>query len=448
MSVRAARALTIAGSDSGGGAGIQADLKTFAALGVHGMSAITAITAQNTYSVTAVQPIEPRIVVEQIRAVISDIGVDAVKTGMLYSSETIEAVAEELREAHAPIVVDPVMIAKSGARLLREDAEEALIKELLPIATVVTPNILEAPSLAKMSIRSLRDAEEAAKRIAALGPKAVVVKGGHLPLDESVDTLYYNGNVKTYSAKRVAGGTHGTGCVFASAIAALLARGFDTLEAVGEAKRFVTEAILYSKKMGKGVSPVSPLGKTILDAERHRVIECINEAVSLLEASPAFASLIPECQTNIAMALPHPRTREDIAAIPGRIVNAMGRVKASSYPKIGASKHLASTLLVVSEYTPAIRAALNIKFDEQILKAVRRLGYSCSEYDRSKEPPEVKAAEGETTRWGAREAIKRFGGVPDIIYHRGDIGKEAMIVILGRDAVDAATKALKIAMAN
>ncbi|MEM4725420.1 MAG: bifunctional hydroxymethylpyrimidine kinase/phosphomethylpyrimidine kinase [Nitrososphaerales archaeon] len=439
-----ARALTIAGSDSGGGAGIQADLKTFAALGVYGMCVITAVTAQNTTGVSAVQPIDDEVVREQIRVVVSDIGVDAVKTGMLYSRGIIEVVADELENIKAPLVVDPVMVAKSGARLLKEDAEEALIKKILPLATVVTPNLDEAARLAGLSIKSLEDAEEAAKKIATLGPKAVVVKGGHLDLEESVDTLYYNGVVRKYASKRVSGGTHGTGCTFASAIAALLAKGYDIFSAVEEAKRFVADAILHSPKVGRGVAPVSPLGKTVLYAEKMKVLESVGEAVNLLENNSAFADLIPECQTNIAMALPQPKKLEDIAAIPGRIVNAMGKVKASGCPKFGASRHLASTLLAISEYTPLVRAALNIRFDERILDAARKLGYLCSEYDRSKEPPEVKAAEGETTKWGAREAVKSIGAVPDIIFHRGDVGKEAMIVILGRDAVEAVHKALKI----
>jgi hydroxymethylpyrimidine kinase/phosphomethylpyrimidine kinase len=445
---RVPRALTIAGSDSGGGAGIQADLKTFAALGVYGMSAVTAVTAQNTISVTAVQPIDPEIIREQIRAVVSDIGVDAVKTGMLYTRDIIEAVAEELSQLKVPIVVDPVMVAKSGAKLLREDAEEALIKRILPLATVVTPNLPEAENLAKMSIRCLKDAEEAAKKIAALGPRGVVVKGGHLEQDECVDTLYYDGEVRRYTGRRISGGTHGTGCTFASAIAALLAKSYDIYQAVEGAKRFVEDAIRYGPSVGSGVAPVSPLGKTVLDAEKMRVLEKISEAVCLLEANPAFAQYIPECQTNIAMALPEPKAPQDVAAIPGRVVNAMGRVKASGCPRFGASRHLASTLLAASEYTPSVRAALNIRFDEGLLEAARRLGYLCSDYDRSKEPLEVKTVEGETTKWGTREAIRKVGRVPDIIFHRGDWGKEAMIVILGRDAVDVVEKALKIIEAH
>jgi len=445
---RKARVLTIAGSDSCGGAGVQADLKTFAALGVYGMSAITAVTAQNTFAVTAVQPIDAQIVREQIKAVVCDIGVDAVKTGMLYTRDIIESVAEELKKMDVPVVVDPVMVAKSGAKLLKDDAEEALIKRILPLATVITPNLPEAENLARMSIKCLEDAGEAAKKIAAQGPKAVVVKGGHLKQDESIDTLYYNGTIRRYAGRRVSGGTHGTGCTFASAIAAFLAKRYNIYEAVEGAKRFVEEAIKYSQRIGLGVAPVSPLGKTVLDAEKMKVLEKISEAVDLLEASHTFAQHIPECQSNLAMALPEPTKLEDVAAIPGRIVNAMGRVKASGCPRFGASKHLASTLLAVSEYTPSVRAALNIRFDESILEDARRLGYLCSEYDRSREPPEVKAVEGETTKWGAREAIKKAGAVPDIIFHRGDMGKEAMIIILGKDAVDAAEKTLKIIEAN
>jgi len=378
---RIARVLTIAGSDSGGGAGIQADLKTFAALGVYGMSAVTAVTAQNTTSVTAVQPVDPQVVREQIRAVVSDIGVDAVKTGMLYTHGIIEAVADELNQLRVPVVVDPVMVAKSGAKLLEEDAEEALIKRILPLATIVTPNLPEAERLAQITIKRLEDVEEAAKRIAALGPKAVVVKGGHLEQDECIDTLYCDGVVRRYIGGRVSGGTHGTGCTFASAIAALLAKGYDIYAAVEGAKRFVEDAIKYSQKVGSGVAPVSPLGKTVLDAEKMRVLEKIDEAISLLESSPVFAKYIPESQTNVAMALPEPETLQDVAAIPGRVVNAMGKVKVSGYPRFGASRHLASTLLVVSEYTPLVRAALNIRFDEEVLKAAQRLGYLCSGYD-------------------------------------------------------------------
>ena len=225
---RIPRALTIAGSDSGGGAGIQADLKTFAALGVHGMSALTSITAQNTVTVTAIQDVDPAIVRAQIEAVVKDIGVDAAKTGMLHTSEIIEVVAEEIEKYGLPVVVDPVMIAKSGAALLKPEATEALVRRLLPLATVVTPNAMEAEVLSGMKIGSIEDGKRAAEKIVTFGPKATVVKGGHILQMEgkAVDILLHEGEFTLLEAERYEVKTdHGTGCSFASAIAAELAKG-------------------------------------------------------------------------------------------------------------------------------------------------------------------------------------------------------------------------------
>lgn len=250
-------ALTIAGSDSGGGAGIQADLKTFSALGVYGASAITAITAQNTQQVTDVLELPPGLVAAQIDAVVSDIGVDAVKTGMLASAAIIEAVAAKVREhALAPLVVDPVMVAKSGDRLLREDAIDALRTQLLPLATVVTPNVPEAEVLVGHTIASWEETREAAREIVALGAQAVVLKGGHR--EGPATDLFYDGvSFREYTAVRVeTTSTHGTGCTFASAIAASLAKGSDLRPAVAAAKAYVTRALQSAYPLGHGHGPV------------------------------------------------------------------------------------------------------------------------------------------------------------------------------------------------
>ncbi len=258
-----ARALTIAGSDSGGGAGIQADLKTFAVLGVFGTSAITALTAQNTCAVTGVVEVDPAFVAAQIDAVVTDIGVDAAKTGMLANAAIIEAVADRVRRhGIARLVVDPVMVAKSGAPLLRPDAVEALRTRLLPLALVVTPNLPEASALAGgMPVRTAEEMEEAARAIAALGPRYVVVKGGHLEdAAEAADLLYDGARVHWLTAPRVrTPHTHGTGCVFSAAIAAGLARGSDPPAAVAAAKRFVTAAIAGALPLGRGRGPANPL---------------------------------------------------------------------------------------------------------------------------------------------------------------------------------------------
>jgi hydroxymethylpyrimidine/phosphomethylpyrimidine kinase len=254
------RALTIAGSDSGGGAGIQADLKTFAALGVYGMSALTAITAQNTVGVQGVFELPADFVGLQIDSVVTDIGVDAVKTGMLANAEIIAMVATKVREHNLPnLVVDPVMVAKSGDPLLREDAYQALVRELIPLAKVLTPNLHEARVLTGLEIGGLEQMREAARAIHELGAQNVVVKGGHLPgSDESVDILYDGHDFIEFTAPRVeTRNTHGTGCTFASAIAAELAKGKSVTEAVRAAKEFITMALQHSLTLGRGHGPTN-----------------------------------------------------------------------------------------------------------------------------------------------------------------------------------------------
>jgi hydroxymethylpyrimidine/phosphomethylpyrimidine kinase len=249
------RALTIAGSDSGGGAGIQADLKTFAALGVFGMSALTAITAQNTVGVQGVFELPADFVGLQIDAVLTDIGADAVKTGMLANSEIIEVIAAKMEEYQVDsLVVDPVMVAKSGDPLLHPEAQQALIERLIPLAKVLTPNLHEARALAEMEIESLEAMKEAARAIQRLGARNVVVKGGHLPgSGQSIDVCYDGHDFTEFTAPRIeTKNTHGTGCTFASAIAAELAKGRSVKEAVGAAKAYLTAALQAAVDLGIG----------------------------------------------------------------------------------------------------------------------------------------------------------------------------------------------------
>ena len=252
-------ALTIAGSDSGGGAGVQADLKTFAAHGVYGTSALTAVTAQNTIGVSGIHVMPDDFVTAQIEAVVSDMGCDAVKTGMLANARIVEAVAAAVEALELPnLVVDPVMLAKSGDPLLDEEGVHALRWTLLRLARVVTPNIPEAEVLAKMPIASPADMREAATRIAMLKPAAVVVKGGHLPGPEIVDVLLADGELYEFVGPRIEGrNTHGTGCTFASAIAAQLAKGADLKDAVKAAKSYVEGAMRQGIPLGKGHRPLN-----------------------------------------------------------------------------------------------------------------------------------------------------------------------------------------------
>jgi len=256
------KVLTIAGSDSGGGAGIQADLKTFTVLGVYGMSAITALTAQNTLGVRGILEVDPAFVRDQIEAVLSDIGADAAKTGMLASAPIVRVVAETLERYAVPnLVVDPVMISKSGHALLRPDAVETLKERLIPLAAVLTPNTEEAAVLTGMEkAATLEDCKRAAEILLGLGAKAVLVKGGHAG-GPNCDDLWFDGRqfVTLSSPRLPAQHTHGTGCTLSAALAAYLARGLDPLSAARRAKEFITGAIRAAQPLGGGVGPVNHL---------------------------------------------------------------------------------------------------------------------------------------------------------------------------------------------
>ena len=256
------RALTIAGSDSGGGAGIQADLKTFSALGVYGMTAITAITVQNTKGVYGYEAMSPPLVDEQVRAVTTDIGVDAAKTGMLANAGIVRAVASVVEELQIPnLVVDPVFVSKHGHLLLSEDAVADLRSRILPLAAIVTPNLPEASGLSNLHVEAKEDMRRAADAILALGAGAVLVKGGHLAASTEAADLFVSGGVEEWlSTERIdTPNTHGTGCTLSSAITAYLAMGWDQLEAVRAGKMFVTEAIRHGLDIGEGIGPVDQL---------------------------------------------------------------------------------------------------------------------------------------------------------------------------------------------
>jgi hydroxymethylpyrimidine/phosphomethylpyrimidine kinase len=255
------RVLTIAGSDSGGGAGIQADLKTITVLGGFGMSVITALTAQNTLGVHGIHEVPAEFVAAQFDAIATDMGIDAAKTGMLATSDIIRMVAQKISQYKIEkIVVDPVFIAKGGASLIHEEAKAMLIAELIPLALVLTPNIPEAEVLSGIGIAKLSEMKEAARIILRLGAKNVIIKGGHLLGDKAEDLLYDGKEFAVFSSPRfITADTHGTGCTFSAAIATALARGMDVAAAITEAKRYITEAIRRSWRIGGGHGPTNHL---------------------------------------------------------------------------------------------------------------------------------------------------------------------------------------------
>ncbi|MCX8184156.1 MAG: bifunctional hydroxymethylpyrimidine kinase/phosphomethylpyrimidine kinase [Sulfolobales archaeon] len=444
-------AMTIAGVDSGGGAGIAADLKTFAALGVHGTLAVTALTAQNTYSVIGIHEVPSEFVELQIRAVWEDMNIDAAKTGMLSSSPIIRAVAKSVKSYGFPLVVDPVMIAKSGAKLLADEAIETLKKELLPLAMVVTPNRFEAEVLSGVKIGNLVDAEVAAKAIARdLGVKAVIVKGGHIGSESRVvDVVYINGVIKHVETERVEGCTHGTGCSFSAAIAAYLAKGYPVLDSIIEAKNFILTAISRSYIVGKGSCPVNPIAYLELDAELYRAQKTLAETLERMTSEPLsrkLAELVPEVQSNIVYSVPKYLARgiSDVVGVPGRVVKYLDRVRVFGYPQPGVSSHVARLVLEAMKYDSTIRSAMNIKYGEDLLKVARELGMSLAVIDRREEPEEVKSVEGASLPWIVRRAVEQLGRVPDLLADTGDIGKEPMIRVFGRTPDEVLDKVVKL----
>ena len=439
------RVLTIAGSDSGGGAGIQADLKAITLLGGFGMSVVTALTAQNTMGVHGIHEIPSSFVEKQMEVVLSDIGADAIKTGMLAHSEIIKVVARKIRQYGLKhVVVDPVMVAKSGDSLLRKDAQEALIRELIPLAWIVTPNLPEASVLAGFKVTSLEEMRKAARRIHQLGAKHVVVKGGHLK-GRAVDLLYDGKRFEEIVAPRIkTKNTHGTGCTFASAIATLLARGDTVYGAVQKAKTFITLAIQSGLNLGKGHGPTNPSAYVLREMERYRVVQELKRAVEVLKGEE-IGRLIPEVSSNLGYALPFAEGVEDVAAFPGRIVRFRDSATTYSDPEFGASRHVANIILTAMKFDPEYCSAMNIRYSRETVAQLGRKGFLVGHFDRRLEPKKVKKQEGSSLEWGVGEVLGKMKRVPDFIYDEGDVGKEPMIRVLGRTPMEVVQKILKVA---
>jgi len=429
-----ANALTIAGSDSVGGAGLQADLKAFEAVGVHGCSVVTCVTSQNTKGVSSIFQIPIEEVSSQLDSVLDDVPLDAVKTGMLYSAEIVGLVARKLKGIDAPIVVDPVMAATTGSSLHKSGFTQALISKLLPVTTLVTPNLLEASMLTGIEVKDKRSARRAAEEVLEMGPKAVLVKGGHLKGPESADYLVTGKGMTVFSTPRAPAQVHGTGCAMASAIAAHLALGSSLEDSVRDAKGMIFKAILAKETVGRGVPCANPLAVLRAEAQKVRMLEELDavgrELEELLEPR-----LIPEVGSNMGFAVLGALDPSEVAAFDGRIVRVGDRARRTGCPKFGASKHVARIILAASAKDPDARCAMNVKYSKENLLACRRARLTVSTFDRHEEPKGVSSM-----TWGVAEAIDSYGRVPDVIFDAGGVGKEPMIRILGRSPGEVVAK--------
>lgn len=439
------RVVTIAGSDTGGGAGIQADLKTIATLGGHGMSVITALTAQNSLGVQAVYPIPLPFIEAQMDAVFSDMGADAAKTGMLWDGAVVRLVAEKMKHYRVDkLVVDPLIAATDNTPLLDEEGQDVLRRELFPLASLVTPNLPEAVALAGMEVGTTGEMKEAAKRIHEYGAEAVLITGGHLTGDP-VDILFDGSEFTEFQSERMAvPDVHGTGCVLSAAIATELAKGASLQEAVQQGREVTIMSIKGALAIGKGRKFAHPHAYGRLEGERSRVIEALGEAVARLQGEEGIAGLIPEISSNLGYALPVAQAKGDVAAFPGRIIRVRDTIATINAPAFGASQHIASIILTVMQHDPSCRSAMNIKYSPGILKACKEGGLRTYGFDRREEPQEVTEAEGRSLAWGVEKVLAGAGEVPDVIYDEGGWGKEAMIRVLGGDPGEVVQKVIEI----
>jgi hydroxymethylpyrimidine kinase / phosphomethylpyrimidine kinase / thiamine-phosphate diphosphorylase len=430
-------ALSIAGSDSGAGAGIQADLKMFSALGVYGCTAITAITAQNTKQVAEIFEIAPSVVEKQIKSVLTDMRPNAIKIGMVYSSPIIDAVYRSLKKtSKIPIVLDPILAAGTGAKLLRTEAYKSFVSKLTPLCSLITPNRMEAEKLADIMIKTENDAIEAARKIKKLGAENVIVKGGQFGSAYVTDLLLDSkGKIMKFTNPRLKiKEIHGSGCNFSSAVTAYLAKDMALAEACKMANEYVHTAIKDAVRIGRGLPIANPLSVIHRDASRYHILGELQQAAEEVSMLDGFYRLVPETQTNFAYALLDAADISDVAAVRGRIIKIENAAAPASYVKFGASSHVASAIIAYMSINPDFRSAINIKFGERIVKVCKSL-FSAASYDRTKEPKGIKRREGSSVAWGILAALSKNPRA-DVIYHTGDVGKEPMITLFGRNPAE------------
>ena len=434
MSERTIKAvLTIAGSDSGGGAGIQADLKTFSALGIFGKTIVTSITSQNTFGVQSTYDLPTQVIEKQFQAILDDKKCQAVKTGMLGNEEVVLLVSKMIKKARFKnIVIDPVVSSSSGKRLLTERGMKILKEYLLPVASLVTPNLKEAEILSGIKIKSQVDRKRAARIILKSGVGAVLITGGHLKGNPE-DLLLDGNGCQVFSSDRLSKvDIHGTGCVFSAAIAAKLAQGALLREAVHGAKEYIGEVILGRVAPGNGNDCAEPFAVIHREKEKSQSICDLENALKNFKKE-RIGNLVPEVQTNIGLGLSNAKTRDDVLAVPGRVIKNGEDIFTGARPQFGASRHVANIVLTVMQHDLEKRAVMNIKYTDSLLNICKKLKYKIASFDRAKEPKKIRVREGSSLEWGTEKAIASFGSVPDIIYDLGGIRKEEMIRVIAED---------------
>jgi len=428
--------LSIGGSDPSSGAGIQSDVKAFAEFGAYGLTVITAITGQNTSSFGMIEPVSKKILKNQIESVFTDFKIDGIKIGMVFNSEIIKTLHQQIKKLKIPIVVDPVIKSTTGGALIERNAVEDYKKYIIPLATIITPNRFEAEILTKTKVNSKNTIKKIAKNIQKMGATNVVITGIEGKNKKIIDFVLEKNTEYIISEDKINSTNHGSGCNYSAAMIFAISNKKTIRESVKFAKEIAYNSIKNAKKVGRGIKITDFHSKDKINSE---LSESINKFVKIKE----IYKNIPECQTNFVYSKKNPKSTKDILGISGRIVKAGNEVIVAGNLMYGGSKHVATALLAVNKKFPEINSAMNLKYQKSTISKIKKLNLSTSSYDRTLEPKGVKN-KGSSVEWGIKNVIKRLRVPPDIIFHKGDFGKEPMIIVFGKTPKNVIKKLLKI----
>ena len=426
--------LSIGGSDPSSGAGIQSDIKVFSKLDIHCLTVITAITGQNTSNFGMVEPVSKNILENQLESIITDFKIDGIKIGMVYNSEIIKTLYHHLKKLKIPIVVDPVIKSTTGGMLIEKAAIIDFKKFIIPLATIITPNKFEAEILTKMKINSINTPEKIAKKIQRMGAKNIVITGIKIK-NKKISDFVLEKNKKYYiTDKEISKINRGSGCIHSASVLYSIVKNKNIRKALEFAKKNTFNSIKNSKKIGKGIA--------ITNMEESNEMKLLNSINEFTKIKNIYKN-IPECQTNFVYSKQKPKSIKEILGISGRIVKSGEEVIVAGDLAYGGSKHVATALLTVNKKYSKIQSAINIKYKNDTISKIKKLKLTTYDYDRNHEPKNVKNG-GSTIEWGIKNAIKNSKKPPDIIYHKGDFGKEPMIIVFAETPDIVIKKILKI----
>lgn len=426
--------MTIGGSDPSGGAGIQADLKAFNLLHLHGTTTITSITVQNTKRVSLVQPLSTHLIEQQIDELMTDFSIQTVKTGLLYNNEITNLIAKKAQEYHWKLIIDPVMGATTGDKLSAQKENISALSDLCAHSYMITPNLIEAKILTNTAITTIEEMKKAAIKLKEYGPSYILIKGGHLHSTQAIDILYDGKQFYEFTLPYIQNKkAHGSGCTLSALITGYLALQKTPVVAVRDAKHILWEMINEGFYPGKGVdllntSPsVIPRSPPPMPTIKHFNIwnELQQQLSKLYQILPT--SFIPEVGINIGYALPKATKKEDICALTGRIIKTSKNKRYCGHLEFGGSIHIASIILAAMQFQPNLRAAMNIAYSKKHLEKSEKADLIISCFDRENQPKEIDS----TMEWGTKQAMINNEKTPDLIYDTGSVGKEPMIRIIG-----------------